>query len=211
MNIDLSPDHLAARLGELASPALADVLPPGTPIRRAAVAALVRADGHVLLMRRVVRLEDRWSGQVSLPGGGAELHDSDLVATAVRETREELGRDLLASARLLGALPERQAIARGLKLAMTVRPYVFYEQRAEEPLLGHEASDAFWFPLPAAARGEFDSVYHYERDDGVQRELPCWRARLPSLIGAAPASERCVWGMTYFMLRELLEAASTER
>ena len=64
--------------------------PPGRLLgqRRAAVAAVLRFDrdaAELLLMRRAERDGDRWSGQVSMPGGREEAADADLVATAVRE------------------------------------------------------------------------------------------------------------------------------
>ena len=71
-----------------------DLLPDGT---RAAAAVLVpivkRADGlSVLLTRRTDHLA-RHAGQVSFPGGRAEADDADAVATALRETHEEVGID----------------------------------------------------------------------------------------------------------------------
>jgi len=81
--------------------------PPSDGVRRAAVAALLHDTPDrtcVLLMKRVERTGDPWSGHISLPGGGYHAEDADLLATAIRETREELGIDL-TSARMLGHLP----------------------------------------------------------------------------------------------------------
>ena len=63
--------------------------------RRAAVAIVLHLDPEeqgteVLLMKRVERQGDPWSGQISLPGGRFEPEDPDLLATAIRETEEEL-------------------------------------------------------------------------------------------------------------------------
>src|SRR5512143_2692083 len=84
-----------------------DVRPPADGRKRAAVAALVRdapAGPRVLLMKRVDREGDPWSGHISLPGGRHDKRDPDLLATAIRETHEELGIQL-AGTRLLGNLP----------------------------------------------------------------------------------------------------------
>ncbi len=169
-------------------------LPEGEPPpRRAAVAIVLRHDAaaRVLLMTRATVAGDPWSGQIALPGGHREPQDADLRATAVRETREELGVDLTAHARYLGPLPPMQARARGRKLDMDVSPFVFAATAAFEPTLNDEAEDAFWFPLAAAARGELDAQYRYEHD-GRTLLLPSWRFE-----------QRVVWGMTHRILSDL--------
>jgi 8-oxo-dGTP pyrophosphatase MutT (NUDIX family) len=184
---------LARSLARFGTDALAS--PEGT--RRAAVAILLRFDGsepHVLLMTRAQREGDRWSGQVGLPGGHEEPLDEDLVATVVRETLEELGFDLSRHARLMGALPPTQARARAVLLPMWIHPLVFERtsEHALEP--GSEASDAFWFPLGLASSGALDSEYRFE-SEGPARTFPCWLHE-----------GRVVWGLTYRMLRALLDA-----
>lgn len=47
-------------------------------------------DLSVLLTQRTDHLHDH-AGQISFPGGRAEPHDDDAVATALRETEEEVG------------------------------------------------------------------------------------------------------------------------
>lgn len=47
-----------------------------------------------LFIKRVTRSGDRWSGDVALPGGKAELEDESGQYTAMRETWEEVGLDL---------------------------------------------------------------------------------------------------------------------
>ena len=166
------------------------------PARRAAVAIALdlRRDPRVLLMRRVRHPHDPWSGQVSLPGGGREPDDADLVATALRETREEVGVDLARDATLLGPLIPRLARARGRIVPMDVSPFVFALDREVAPTSSDEAEEAFWLPLDRAVLGELDDVHRYEIGGGV-RELPAWRFE-----------ERVVWGMTYGILRDFLAA-----
>lgn len=162
---------------------------------RAAVAAVVRFDAgapEVLLIQRAERAGDRWSGHVSMPGGRMEDGDADLVATAIRETHEEVGVDLARGARLLGRLGATRAVAKGKVLPMTITPYVFHLVEPQPITLSPEAVASFWFPLDRAARGELDAAYEY-RFGPLPLRLPSWRWE-----------DRTVWGLTHQMLTDLL-------
>lgn len=174
---------------------------PGQDIKRAAVACILRysADApEVLLMRRAERPGDRWSGQVSFPGGRAEPHDPGLHATAVRETREEIGVDLDRAARFIGRLDTIAAIGHGGPLPLTVTPFVFVQTEPFAPRLNHEAVDVFWLPLEHAARGELSGQYEYQLGQTL-RQFPCWRYQ-----------GQVIWGLTFRMLGQLLRLISTE-
>ncbi|MHC4895105.1 MAG: NUDIX hydrolase [Planctomycetota bacterium] len=169
--------------------------PPAQP-DQAAVAAILRAaplGPEVLLIERARRDGDRWSGQVALPGGKAEPEDVDLKATAIRETREEVGLELEDGGRALCRLPGLQARARGGPVGLFVTPYVFAIGAATELHLGPEAADAFWMPLGEAASGRIDHRHRYERVEG-DLLLPAWRY-----------SDRTIWGLTHHMLRGLID------
>jgi 8-oxo-dGTP pyrophosphatase MutT (NUDIX family) len=76
------------------------------PLREAAVLIpLVMHDSGptVLLTRRTAHLHDH-AGQISFPGGGVEAQDESPVATALRETEEEVGLRA-AAVEVLGSLP----------------------------------------------------------------------------------------------------------
>ena len=166
--------------------------------RRAAVAMFLRegdAGPEVLLMKRKEHAGDRWSGDVSLPGGKEHFEDRDLIATAVRETLEEVGIDLRHSGRLIGPLDGLRTIAEGKLLPMTITPFVFVEVAAHALDLREEAESAFWLPLAAAASGALDAVYSY-RLGPLPLRLPCWRYQ-----------GYVVWGLTHQMLRRLIEVA----
>lgn len=83
--------HTAQTLGDAADlprPVLAKIVP---------AAVLVPLVDHatgltVLLTRRTAHL-DHHAGQISFPGGRVEEGDADPVATALRETQEEIGLD----------------------------------------------------------------------------------------------------------------------
>lgn len=188
-----SADDLAARLRAYRAPAA----PEGEalPARRSAVAAVLRGAAalpEVLLMTRAEHDADPWSGQVSMPGGRRDPGDADLLATAIRETREEVGVDLAAEGELLCRLAPVGARARGRVIDMDVTPFVFRVGEVS-PAPGPEARELFWLPLARAVSGELDSEYRYERG-GLVHRMPCWRYE-----------ERVVWGLTYGMLRGLIE------
>jgi 8-oxo-dGTP pyrophosphatase MutT (NUDIX family) len=65
---------------------------PKQPWRPASVLVplVLHDEPTVLFTRRTEKLQDH-AGQVSFPGGGREPADADAVATALRETHEEIG------------------------------------------------------------------------------------------------------------------------
>ena len=79
--------RLDALLQELARHAPVEHDGAGTP--QAAVALLLTPDpDRLLLIRRAEREGDPWSGHLALPGGRRDESDTDLLATALRETFE---------------------------------------------------------------------------------------------------------------------------
>jgi 8-oxo-dGTP pyrophosphatase MutT (NUDIX family) len=189
----MTPEDLAGRLLRPDEPGTGPGADP-----RAAVALVLRegaAGLEVLLLRRAEREGDRWSGQIGLPGGHADAGDADLVATTLREAREEVGLDLGRAARLLGRLEAVQAKARGVVLELWITPFVFFAAEELAPVPGPEAVEVFWFPLERARRGELAWTHRYRRGD-EERALPAWRD-----------GERVVWGLTYEILASFLRRA----
>lgn len=90
--VDFNPLSAQAQM----APYPRGVLPQyhGTPPRQAGVLALVHPSTddalHIVLTRRTERLRGH-SGQISFPGGQRDPEDSTFIATALRETCEELG------------------------------------------------------------------------------------------------------------------------
>jgi 8-oxo-dGTP pyrophosphatase MutT (NUDIX family) len=92
---ELTPDLVRASFAAAPPPGQRgdDVEPPNGPRRPASVLVplLMRSSGiRVLLTRRTPHLSAH-AGQVSFPGGRSEEHDLDAVATALRESEEEIG------------------------------------------------------------------------------------------------------------------------
>jgi 8-oxo-dGTP pyrophosphatase MutT (NUDIX family) len=156
----------------------------------AAVVVLLR-DGarnlEVLLGERSKREGDPWSGQVGLPGGRRREGDGTMLATAVRETREEVGIDLEGQADILGHMAPR---APGNKPEILVVPYVAVARGRIEATSGPEMASVFWAPLS---------------------DLPPTHARrvVATILGdlSVPSftyDGRLIWGFTYRILEELL-------
>jgi 8-oxo-dGTP pyrophosphatase MutT (NUDIX family) len=164
--------------------------------RYAAVAAVLRdtpGGAEVLLIRRAESEGDPWSGHMALPGGRHDATDADLLATARRETLEEVGLDLARNAALLGALEPLPAIARGRRVGMTIAPFVF-GLRVEAALTPNvEVEETLWAPLGDLHAGTGSTTIHWTRD-GEDLVLPAWDVQ-----------GRIVWGLTYRMLGALLE------
>jgi 8-oxo-dGTP pyrophosphatase MutT (NUDIX family) len=106
------------------------------------VPLVMRADGlHVLLTRRTDHLRDH-AGQISFPGGRAEPDDFDAVATALRETEEEVGLDRI-HIEVIGELPKYTTIT-----SYVVTPVVALVQPDFMLTLDEfEVAEAFEVPL----------------------------------------------------------------
>jgi 8-oxo-dGTP pyrophosphatase MutT (NUDIX family) len=126
---------------------------------------------------------------VSLPGGRHEAHDPHLLATAIREAREEVGIELSA-APVLGTLPTLLPYSSGPD-GIEVTPYVFSAPSQVTLRTSDEAEAAFWLPLREVIAGTLDSTYEHTAS---ARVFPSWRFQ-----------GYVVWGLTMRILRDLLE------
>lgn len=170
-----------------------DTRPSNDDRKRAAVAVVVHDDPsgpRVLMMKRVERVGDPWSGHISLPGGGYQSADGDLRVTAIREAREELDVDL-APLQYLGALPVLSPLSAGPS-GVEVTPFVFATPVELATAPGPEAVRGFWLPLELAASGQLDAEYTYP---GTERKFPSWRFE-----------GYTIWGMTWRILGDLIAA-----
>ena len=164
---------------------------------RAGVALVLAPSGSelaLLFIRRAVRAGDPWSGQVALPGGRAAPRDADLVATAVRETQEEVGVDL-RDAGLLGALDD-VAPRTPVLPPIVVRPFVFALARRPRVTPGAEVRSAFWVALRALSA------------PGVRRDVTLSVRGVARVFPAFVVGRDVIWGMTERILASLFAALS---
>ncbi|MBW2454488.1 MAG: CoA pyrophosphatase [Deltaproteobacteria bacterium] len=190
--MDFSQDNLRSRL----KARVPWRVPTGERTRYAATAAVLRyrQEPEILLIRRTEMPEDPWSGQMAFPGGRRDGGDADLVATAIRETQEEVGIDLSAAAELLGRLDDVQATARARRLDLVIVPHVFalHAPVTLRPSTS-EVDEALWAPLPPMVAGQTATTQRWEHA-GQQLELPGYQV-----------GPHVVWGLTYRQLQLLFE------
>ncbi len=176
--------------------------PPG--VRFAAVAAVFRmGDGDdldLLFIKRAKQPQDPWSGQMAFPGGRMDPQDDSPLATAIRETREEVGLDLARRAHLVGRLDDVQGMARGRPIPLIIRPFVFMlVEPAEVQPNPDEVEAPVWIPLSWLLAGQGRCTMDYDWH-GATVQLPCVRFQ-----------GYTVWGMTFRMLSNLLELLTPSR
>jgi 8-oxo-dGTP pyrophosphatase MutT (NUDIX family) len=161
------------------------------------VAIVIRegTDGpQVLLIRRAEHPGDAWSGHMAFPGGREDPADESLLATAIRETLEEVSLDLGQAGRLLGQLAPLPAVARGRPVGMTIVPFVFELVADAKLIYSEEVVEAVWVPLDPLLQGHRRTTLMADRGGGELVELP-----------AHDVDGRIVWGLTYRMLDSLFE------
>jgi 8-oxo-dGTP pyrophosphatase MutT (NUDIX family) len=161
-----------------------------------------RGDDHeVLVIQRPLRPGDRWSGDAALPGGKRDPGDPDIVATAVREAREEVGLHLGSSLGSLSPHPRSPLWRRWSQI--TVTPSVFLiEGDPRLTLNPSEVALTRWVSIGAllgpARRGR--RSYSFRPFRGLS-------LRVPMTAPSWRTDGLEIWGMTHGILSELIERA----
>ena len=166
-------------------------------LARCAVGLYLHQQGEgvsVLMIRRAERTGDPWSGHMAFPGGRRERKDRNTLATALRETQEEIGFDAGSSARLLGRLSDLATHPRLKGGPMIITPYVFGLDALPAFTPNGEVAETVWVPLGFLAERANREKMRWA-PNGVPLELPCY------LFGG-----RRIWGLSLMMLDELVEA-----
>lgn len=184
----LSPMQVQVRDALQASPS-AMIDAPGAVA--AGVALVIGSDPDaILLIRRAERDGDPWSGHIGLPGGRKDRDDPDLITTALREAREEVGL-VLGREALLGQLDD--VAPRSLPPpGILVRPYVFAVEGRPALTPNAEVAGLLWADLDHLRNRSSWSEIELTLG-GEQRRFPAYR-----IAGTT------VWGMTERILTRLL-------
>lgn len=178
--LKMSPDHRGESVGsEEPVPAAVLVL----------IYPLEGMTGLVFMKRNTY--EGHHSGQVSFPGGAWEHGDESLVATAIRETREEIGVE--GSIEVLGQLtPLHIPVSNYL-----VTPYV--GMTVKRPLFKPDPSEV-QYVIEARVEDLMDPACCRSE----QWELNGRDIKVPFYL----VGNEIIWGATAMMLSEFLQLAS---
>lgn len=142
-----------------------------------------------LVLRRVVHPEDPWSGHFSFPGGRKDSIDQNLLATCLRETREETG-ILLHTDQLQQRLP-LEAAGQRLHSHLLVQPFLFtIDNRPDLTLCPEEIQSACWL--------QAEQFQNPARHKSVEM-LP------GQLFPAYPLEDYYLWGFTYRLLLSIVQ------
>jgi 8-oxo-dGTP pyrophosphatase MutT (NUDIX family) len=142
----------------------------------------------ILIGKRTENPTDPWSGDAAFPGGRFNpSKDNDLVETAIREAREEVGLDLIRDADLLGVL---DFFSPSNAPNISVVPVIFSLRDCNPKLTINktELSKVFWLRID-------DITKHVNINVNI-KGFP-----RPAII----MEDVIIWGMTYRILRRLLK------
>ncbi|PZP29382.1 MAG: CoA pyrophosphatase [Roseateles depolymerans] len=166
------------------------------PASAAVLVPLVQRDSglQLLLTRRTDHLRDH-AGQISFPGGRVEPEDDGPVATALRETEEEIGLPR-RYVEVIGQLPIYATVT-----AYQVTPVVaLVEPGFELRLDAGEVAEAFEVPLNFLMTPAHHEHRRVDFDSGERRFVAMpWQAE---------GREYFIWGATAAMLRNLYRLLS---
>ncbi|MDG6928656.1 MAG: CoA pyrophosphatase [Nitrososphaerota archaeon] len=175
----------AESLKRLLSPVSAS--PAGRGRNDAAVLVLLRANTgacETLLVRRAMKSDDPWSGQVAFPGGRYRSGDETLARTACREFAEETNADACSVSDVLGYM---EPLTPSSFPSLRVYPFVGLLREELRPSPSAEIVEAFWMPLEGLVVKDAEVSMR-----GTTMTRP-----------ACTFGGRTIWGLTLRILEEL--------
>ncbi|WP_255151595.1 NUDIX hydrolase [Halorarius halobius] len=181
MRLDLSALTRDARTVDAEEAEQAGVLVP----------VIEREGAHYVLFTERADHMPTHAGEMSFPGGGREADDADLTETALREAREEVGIDP-ESVDLLGRLDDVPG-----PYGHVVRPVVGRVPDRDYRPTSAEVAQVVVLPVTALVEPTNYTTEERSHPDRGTARLPFFRV-----------DGHTVWGLTGFILQELLAATT---
>jgi 8-oxo-dGTP pyrophosphatase MutT (NUDIX family) len=176
-------------------------------VQRSAVAIITRQGEHgeeILFIERATRAGDPWSGHIAFPGGKSQEDDTSIHATAIRETEEEIGLDLVKQAQLIARSQELVTRRHNALKPMVVTPYKFQLIDSHSILTpNHEVASTFWIPVDFLLNKNNHSTFRWA-------PLPRLRSALSLNLSCICYNKHRIWGLTYRMLMDHLDASTSD-
>lgn len=151
---------------------------------------------HVLLTQRTMHLSSH-AGQIAFPGGKADIEDTSIEHTALREAQEEVGLspDLV---QVIGTLPNYIT-----GTAFHITPVVgLVSSEIQVKPNPHEVDDVFEVPLNFLMNPNNHRLHEFERDGVFRRWYSIPYTEASAMTSGLP-KERFIWGATAGMIRNL--------
>ena len=141
---------------------------------------------NILFTKRAEHLKHH-GGQISFPGGKAELYDDNLISTAIREAQEEIGL-IIDNIKIVGQLHSYQTIS-----GYIVTPIVaFITAEQEFSIDPNEVAEIFQVPL-----------HHFLNTDN-HHSLQIRQKNSHHQVHFMPYQHYNIWGATAAMLKDLM-------
>lgn len=157
--------------------------------RAAVLVPLLAMDaGFEVLFAKRAQSVPTHSGQVAFPGGHVEQTDADIVATALRESNEEVGLSS-SDAEVLGLLDDVVAISNVL-----VTPVLAVIAKTFQPQVDQQEID-YTFTVPLQHLALPSSI-----TNSYRRKTPLGELEFPVYSGGPDP----IWGLTAWIVTELL-------
>src|SRR5262245_29591625 len=150
-----------------------------------------RGLAQALIIKRAERPGDHWSGHLALPGGRAQFGDEDLIATAARETYEEVGINLLNGGQIIGQL-DMVATVNPLLPRLEISPFVAIAPHGFTLSLSDEVASAFWISIADLKREGRSGFFSMPVGNAISK----WPAY--------PSEGGPIWGITERILTNFL-------
>lgn len=146
---DESPERLRRRIATALATRTRHLVADSQADARAAVTLILRPDltgsASLLFIQRSEHEDDPWSGHMALPGGHRSRDDASLLATAIRETREETSLQLREE-EILGPLDDVHPLSRQLP-SIAITPFVAWHLGTHRVRGNREIRDHVWVTL----------------------------------------------------------------